>query len=93
VNGQFPGPLVWANKGDTLVIEVQNNMHDPTSIHWHGMYQRGTPHMDGSRGITQCDIEPGASFTYQFSVPDQAGTYWYVLCTRERQPTDHNIQG
>jgi FtsP/CotA-like multicopper oxidase with cupredoxin domain len=25
-NGQFPGPLIEANWGDTLVIHVQNNL-------------------------------------------------------------------
>lgn len=27
-NGQFPGPLIEANWGDTLVIHVQNNLQD-----------------------------------------------------------------
>lgn len=24
-----------------------------TQIHWHGLYQRGTPYYDGTNGITQ----------------------------------------
>jgi Multicopper oxidase len=27
-NNQFPGPLIEANWGDTLVIHVQNNLQD-----------------------------------------------------------------
>ena len=30
VNGQFPGPLLTANKGDTIIVNVQNNLADPT---------------------------------------------------------------
>ncbi len=27
--------------------------------------------------MTQCPISPGHSFKYDFSVPQQAGTFWY----------------
>jgi len=32
--------------------------------------------MDGVSGLTQEPVQPGASFVYDFEVPD-AGTYWY----------------
>ncbi|KAG6901004.1 Acyl-coenzyme A oxidase 2, partial [Termitomyces sp. Mi166 len=48
-----------------------------TSIHWHGIFQSGTPWADGPVGVTQCPIIPGQSFEYNFKVPDQAGTFWY----------------
>ncbi|MCP5750747.1 multicopper oxidase domain-containing protein, partial [Klebsiella pneumoniae] len=28
-------------------------------------------------GVTQCAIAPDSSFTYQFQINDQSGTYWY----------------
>lgn len=37
----------------------------------------GTNWMDGSGGVTQCPIPPGQSFTYNFTVPNQWGTYWW----------------
>ncbi|CAG8753385.1 5751_t:CDS:2, partial [Funneliformis mosseae] len=46
-------------------------------IHSHGMFQRGTPWYDGVPGQTQCEIPNNYTFTYNFTVPDQAGTYWY----------------
>lgn len=60
-------------------------------MHFHGMYQNGTNHMDGAVGLTQCEVPPGSSFTYNFTVSanisskmsltlsqvDQPGTYWY----------------
>ncbi len=65
INGRFPGPLIRANMGDRLVINVQNNLPNGTAIHWHGLYQNGTNWMDGTSGITQCPIPPnGGRFTY-----------------------------
>uniref|UniRef100_UPI00403B38C7 Laccase n=1 Tax=synthetic construct TaxID=32630 RepID=UPI00403B38C7 len=82
VNGTFPGPLITANKGDNFQINVINQLTDPTmlrstSIHWHGLFQKGTNWADGPAFVTQCPIAPGHSFLYDFSVPDQAGTFWY----------------
>ncbi|KAF2223702.1 putative multicopper oxidase, type 1 [Elsinoe ampelina] len=77
INGKFPGPMVQLNEGDTLRVVVINNATNATSIHWHGMYQNGTNHMDGTVGVTQCPIAPGQSLTYEFKVEGQSGTYWY----------------
>lgn len=52
VNGLFPGPMVRANEGDTLVIEVDNQSVNATAIHFHGIFQNGTNHMDGTSGVT-----------------------------------------
>ncbi|KNE97208.1 hypothetical protein PSTG_09470 [Puccinia striiformis f. sp. tritici PST-78] len=77
INNQFPGPLIEANEGDTIVVNVKNELTVPLSIHWHGIYQRGTQWMDGVSGVTQCPQRPGTSFTYKFTVNDQFGTFWY----------------
>ncbi|TPX35112.1 hypothetical protein SmJEL517_g02450 [Synchytrium microbalum] len=77
VNGQFPGPLIEANTGDTIVINVYNALSNGTSLHWHGMFQNGTNWMDGAASVTQCPIPPGSNFTYEFVVANQYGTYWY----------------
>ncbi|CAE6441180.1 unnamed protein product [Rhizoctonia solani] len=29
VNGQYPGPLIFANKGDTLKVKVRNELKNP----------------------------------------------------------------
>ncbi|KAK4234026.1 multicopper like protein [Achaetomium macrosporum] len=77
INGKFPGPLVEANMGDRLIVNVTNKLRaNATSIHWHGLYQNGTNWLDGTMGITQCGIPPGQSLVYNFSL-DQFGTYWY----------------
>ncbi|KAK9376557.1 Cupredoxin [Lipomyces chichibuensis] len=77
INGQFPGPLIEVNMGDRLIVNVQNNGVNMTTMHFHGLFQNGTNFMDGTYQISQCGIPPGGSFTYNFTVPDQYGTYWY----------------
>ncbi|GAA5967216.1 hypothetical protein JCM21900_003585 [Sporobolomyces salmonicolor] len=82
VNRQFPGPLIEANQGDTLVVHVQNLISQPLTIHWHGLAQNGTNPQDGPSGVTQCPIPAGMSYTYRFTVfrntpVGQYGTYWW----------------
>lgn len=77
INNQYPGPLVEVNEFDTIRVHVINKASNATSIHWHGLYQNGTNHMDGTVGVTQCPIAPSGSFTYEFQVAGQSGTYWY----------------
>ncbi|KAI6370778.1 hypothetical protein MCOR31_004434 [Pyricularia oryzae] len=79
INGQYPGPMIEANWGDTVQITVHNNITGPeegTAMHWHGLLQRGTPYQDGVPGVTQCAIAPGQSYTYSF-LADQFGSSWY----------------
>jgi len=57
VNGQFPGPMIEANWGDWIEVDVVNSITGPEegfAIHWHGLQQRGTPWMDGVPGVTVC---------------------------------------
>ncbi|KAL9135531.1 MAG: hypothetical protein Q9175_003285 [Cornicularia normoerica] len=77
VNGQWPLPYITATVGDRVVVNVLNQLgNETTSLHFHGIYQNGTTEMDGVIGVSQCPIQPGASFTYNFTI-DQPGTYWY----------------
>ncbi|KAJ4390772.1 hypothetical protein N0V93_004370 [Gnomoniopsis smithogilvyi] len=78
-NGQSPGPLIEANTGDKLRITVNNLMpNTTTSIHWHGINQYNSTWMDGVAGISQCGIPAGGgSWTYEFTLADQRGTYWW----------------
>ncbi|KAK5654600.1 hypothetical protein OQA88_7230 [Cercophora sp. LCS_1] len=77
-NGQFPGPLIEADWGDTLRITVHNNLtnYNGTAVHWHGIRQFETNWQDGVPGVTQCPIKPGSSQTYQFRAM-QYGSSWY----------------
>ncbi|KAG7439481.1 putative laccase 5 [Guyanagaster necrorhizus] len=80
--GTFPGPLVKGNMGNRFEINVIDQLTDDTmlrstSIHWHGIFQTGTPWADGPSFVNQCPIAANHSFLYDFTVPDQAGTFWY----------------
>ncbi|KAG8791727.1 hypothetical protein FRC12_008259 [Ceratobasidium sp. 428] len=82
VNGQFPGTVLFANKGDVLRNTVVNQLTDPTmrrstTIHWHGLFQRTTAYEDGPAFVTQCPIAPAKSYQYVIPTLDQAGTHWY----------------
>lgn len=69
INGQWPCPIVEANVGDTIIINIDNNLgNETTGVHFHGIRQYGTPEMDGPVAATQCSVPPGSSFTYQFAV-------------------------
>jgi FtsP/CotA-like multicopper oxidase with cupredoxin domain len=73
-NGTVPGPMLKAKVGDRVIVHFTNSLPEATTIHWHGL--RVPNDMDGAPGITQAPIESGASFRFEFTVPD-AGTYWY----------------
>jgi len=77
INGQQPGPLIEVDEGDELEVFVKNALPVESTIHWHGLLQRGTPQMDGVPGVTQFPIAPGGNFTYRFSVENEYGFYWY----------------
>ncbi|CAG8535479.1 28852_t:CDS:2 [Dentiscutata erythropus] len=78
VNGQYPGPIIRCNKGDTIKLTVINQFgdSDATGIHMHGLFQNQTTWFDGVPGMTQCPQTSGQTFTYTTTV-DQYGTYWY----------------
>lgn len=79
INGQFPGPTIEANWGDTITVNVCNKITGPeegTSLHWHGLLQKATPWYDGVPAVDQCPIAPGQCMTYSF-LADLYGTSWY----------------
>jgi FtsP/CotA-like multicopper oxidase with cupredoxin domain len=72
-NDQVPGPTLRARVGDTLVVELTNDLDTATTIHWHGVHVPWA--MDGA--IWEQDpVEPGEIFTYTFELT-HPGTYWY----------------
>ncbi|THG22796.1 laccase-4-like [Camellia sinensis] len=79
VNGRFPGPTVYAREDDTVLVKVVNHVKHNISIHWHGIRQLRTGWADGPAYITQCPIQPGQSFVYNFTITGQRGTLlWHA---------------
>jgi len=73
-NGQTPGPILRFKEGETVTINVTNNLDESTSIHWHGLILPFD--QDGVPDISFPGIAPGETFTYRFPIT-QSGTYWY----------------
>lgn len=87
INDQFVGPTIEAQSGDTLTIEVFNDLEgEGLAVHWHGLRMRGFNEHDGAVGITQDPIPPHRNFTYHFQIAnDQAGTFWYHAHNQEQR--------
>ena len=68
INRMLPGPAIQVCKGDTVVVNVNNMLRSQriTSIHWHGINFRDSPHMDGVGMVTQCPIVPNSEFQYKY---------------------------
>jgi FtsP/CotA-like multicopper oxidase with cupredoxin domain len=88
-NGQVPGPTIEADVGDTLVVELKNELRQPTTIHWHGL--RVPADMDGTESVQRA-VEPGETFEYRFALPD-AGTFWYHSHVNETEQIERGLYG
>ena len=73
-NGLVPGPLIRVARGDRLIVHLENELPEATTIHWHGI--RLPNAMDGVPGDTQPAVAPGGTFSYDFVLPD-SGNFWY----------------
>ncbi len=73
-NGTAPGPTIQVNEGDHVRVIFDNQLPEPTSIHWHGFEDQIG--YDGQPGISQEPVRPGGRFVYEFDI-HQNGTYFY----------------
>lgn len=89
-NGQYPGPLIRAERGSTVIVQFTNNIELPTTVHWHGV--RLDNAFDGIPGITQAPVAQGESFTYEVKFRD-SGIYWYHPHMREDIQQDLGLYG
>jgi len=89
-NGMSPGPLLQARVGDRIRVHVNNQLDEPTTVHWHGM--RVPVEMDGVVHGDLRAIEPGETFTYEFFAPD-AGSFWYHPHIRSKVQVEAGLYG
>lgn len=71
-NGNILGPTIRFSKGDHININVQNNLDQQTTTHWHGAIVPGSA--DG--GVHNI-IDPDTTWLADFNVIQQAATLWY----------------
>lgn len=89
-NGQVPGPTLRIRLGETLRVRFTNGLPQPTTVHWHGV--RVPNGMDGVPHMTQPPIEPGGTFTYEFT-PKDAGTFWFHPHVRSSEQVERGLYG
>ncbi len=71
-NGSYLGPVIRLVKGQDVSIEVENNLDDPTTIHWHGLVVDGENDGGPMQGISS-----GETWKAKFVVDQPAATLWY----------------
>ena len=71
-NGAQLGTTLILQKGQTVTLNVHNQLGDTTTTHWHGLHL--APKNDGS---PHTPIMAGETWSPSFEVMDNAATYWY----------------
>ncbi|XP_009122510.1 laccase-14 [Brassica rapa] len=89
VNGEFPGPMLKAHRGDKLIVNVINNANYNMTLHWHGARQVRNPWSDGPEYVTQCPIRPGERYVYRIDLTVEEGTIWWHAHSQWARATVH----
>ncbi|XP_076674764.1 uncharacterized protein LOC143372472 isoform X2 [Andrena cerasifolii] len=85
INGKSPGPRIEVCLGDAIEVLLYNRLgSEELSLHWHGLQQKGSNHMDGVSMVTQCPILPFGGFRYKLK-PESVGTYIYYAHSVSQQ--------
>ncbi|WP_433789436.1 multicopper oxidase family protein [Actinoplanes sp. CA-252034] len=72
INVDHLGPVVRAKRGERVRMSVTNRLPEASTLHWHGL--RLPARMDG--GPHQM-IEPGATWTPEWTIDQPAATAWF----------------
>ena len=74
LNGQVAAPTIRVTEGDKVRIYFVNKLPEPSTLHWHGLLLPNS--MDGVPYVTQDPVQPGGTYTYEFTA-SHAGTFIY----------------
>ncbi|MGD9530815.1 MAG: multicopper oxidase family protein, partial [Pseudonocardia sp.] len=74
-NGAFAAPTIRVRPGDSLDVELVNQLDAPANLHFHGMHV--SPQGDSDNIFRQ--TPPGATEHYSLQIPPdhEPGLYWY----------------
>ena len=72
INQDYLGPTLRAERGETVRINVTNEVGESSTLHWHGMHLPAR--MDG--GPHQM-VEDGATWSPQWEIDQPAASLWY----------------
>lgn len=73
------GATLQVRRGARVRLHLQNQMDEPTIVHWHGLRPP-----EAADGHPRLAIGPGEDYAYDFEVSDPAGLYWYHPHTHMR---------
>ncbi|SFR44331.1 Multicopper oxidase with three cupredoxin domains (includes cell division protein FtsP and spore coat protein CotA) [Marinobacter daqiaonensis] len=68
----YLGPTIRLRRGQTVKIQIHNELPEDTTVHWHGLHVPSD--VDGQPRLP---IPPGETMTVGFEVLDRAGLFWY----------------
>ena len=72
LNQSYLGPTMRMNRGETVRVNVSNELDEMTTLHWHGMHvpaeADGGPHQM---------IQPGETWSPEWEIDQPAATLWY----------------
>lgn len=74
-NGEYIAQTWDIKGGDTVKVKLQNNMDQPTNLHFHGSHVSPKGNSDN----VLLNIKPGENFNYEYNLPVKhpPGLYWY----------------
>ncbi|MEM6384169.1 MAG: multicopper oxidase domain-containing protein [Pseudomonadota bacterium] len=72
INSSYLGPVIRAQQGQTLPLDVTNTIGDVVALHWHGLHVPGS--VDG--GPHQ-EIEDGGTWSPDVFIDQRASMNWF----------------
>ncbi|KAK3090802.1 hypothetical protein FSP39_014772 [Pinctada imbricata] len=95
INRMLPGPAIHICLGDTVIVNLYNKLegHEGLTIHWHGVHQDGSPHMDGCTNVNTVfkPSNPGTHFWHAHSGLQRADGIFGGFIVREPKEQDSHL--
>ena len=92
----LPGPTIVLKRGEPVSITVQNELPEPTAVHWHGIelesYYDGVAGYAGEGRRIAPAIPTGGSFEARFT-PPRSGTFIYHTHVDEVRQQQAGLSG
>lgn len=88
-NNKYLGDTWEVRGGDTIKVNLKNNLDEPTNLHFHGSHVSPKGNSDN----VLLRINSGEDFKYEFKLPENhpPGLYWYHPHMHEY--TDNQVNG
>ncbi|MCO8129223.1 multicopper oxidase family protein [Acidimicrobiia bacterium EGI L10123] len=71
-SGSYLGPTLHLRTGQRVRVDFDNEIDQDCIVHWHGLVLP-----QGQDGQPPEAVGPGERYEYDFTVPNEPGTYWY----------------